>query len=206
MFRLSLPIHRLLLFAVTVGVCLAAAGGAAADVLITLDGQRIDTQGPWRIDGAVVVWEAEDGRRSLPLEDIDLEASREMTAAGRGEEYTPLAEAETLPRVAEVADRGADGDTRFDTTDRPPIILYETNWCGYCRKARRLLKQLDAEYVAKDVEKDRVAAHEAFTKSGTRGVPVLDFGGVVVRGFNDRSIRKLVRSMREQGHLEPESR
>ena len=83
----------------------------------------------------------------------------------------------------------------------PPIILYETSWCGYCRKARRLLKELDADFEARDVERDAQAAAEARSKSGGGGVPVLDFGGVVVKGYSDRTIRHLVRSMREQGAL-----
>ncbi|MCP3964609.1 MAG: hypothetical protein GY719_42815 [bacterium] len=82
--------------------------------------------------------------------------------------------------------------------DEPPIILYSTRSCGYCRKANRLLTQLDADFVVKDIEKDRDAALEFREKSGGRGgVPLIDFDGKVVRGYNDRLIRKLVRKIKK---------
>ena len=88
----------------------------------------------------------------------------------------------------------------------PPITLYETSWCGYCRKTRHLLCKLDADFITKDVEKDPAAAREARAKTGGGGVPVIDFAGVVVEGFDDRQIRQIVGEMRQAGVLAPKSR
>ena len=86
----------------------------------------------------------------------------------------------------------------------PPITLYETSWCGYCRKTRHLLQKLDADFVSKDVEKDPRAAREARAKTGGGGgVPVIDFAGVVVEGYDARQIRQIVDEMREVGALSP---
>ena len=70
-----------------------------------------------------------------------------------------------------------------------PITLYMTTWCGYCRKARGLLEELDLAFEEKDVEKDQEAAeeHQALT-GGRAGVPVIKVGSSVVLGFNAAAI------------------
>lgn len=187
------------------GACLAflLSAPAMADVLVTTEGRLIETQGAWAIEGEEIAYADSQGKaQRIALDTVDLEASREMTAERSGAEYKApvraMAESKDRPRVGAPSQEAA---PKFDTTDRPPIILYETSWCGYCRKARSLLKQLDADFEARDVERDAQAAAEARSKAGGGGVPVIDFGGVVVRGYSDRTIRKLVRSMREQGAL-----
>lgn len=76
-----------LLVAVCALAALAAAGSATADVLVTRDGQRVKTRGPWEVKGRVVVFTTADGQlASLRVADVDLEASRRVSAAAPGEE------------------------------------------------------------------------------------------------------------------------
>lgn len=35
------------------------------------------------------------------------------------------------------------------------VILYETSWCPYCKKARELLKEMGVSLIEYDIEKDR---------------------------------------------------
>lgn len=62
---------------------LAAAGAtlpAAADWLVTADGQRVETDGPWKVQGRMVVFKRTNGTlSSLRLSELDLEASRQAT-------------------------------------------------------------------------------------------------------------------------------
>ncbi len=96
----------------------------------------------------------------------------------------------TASRAASLAEAGGE----------PRIVLYETSWCGYCRKAQELLKQLDADFEVKDIERDRQAAAEFRRKSGGRaGVPLIDIGGEIVRGYDERRIRKLVAEQQQKG-------
>ncbi len=92
------------------------------------------------------------------------------------------------------------GETTAEAkSDEPKITLYMTSWCGYCRKADKLLKELDADFVAKDIEKDSEARAEYAAKSGgSRGIPLIDFDGEIVRGYSDRTIRQQVRRVREK--------
>ena len=51
-----------------------------ADVLVTRDGERIETRGPWTVKGKQVVFTAANGTlQALRLDDVDLEASEEAT-------------------------------------------------------------------------------------------------------------------------------
>ena len=82
----------------------------------------------------------------------------------------------------------------------PRITLYATSWCGYCRKTRELLKELDAAYVEKDIEKSAEGREEYLAKGkGYRGVPLLDIGGTIVRGYSAKEIRRLVAALDEDG-------
>ena len=77
------------------GLALALAGTlsvvpAAADWLVTLDGDRIETQGSWSIQGKLVVFTSPGGGlSSLRLADIDVDASDQLTAASRAGQNRP---------------------------------------------------------------------------------------------------------------------
>lgn len=62
---------------------------AVADWLVLRGGARVETEGPWRIEGRSVIFERPGGPlSSLPVSEVDLEASHEATAEAevRGEE------------------------------------------------------------------------------------------------------------------------
>jgi glutaredoxin len=157
--RSRTPSHLGLALAVACAGFLLVSIPAAADWLVTRDGQRIETEGRWQMKGKAVLFTQVDGRvDQLPRDYIDFEASHRAT---RGEP--------------------------------PKIIMYATSWCPYCRRARKLLNSLDVEWVEKDIEKDRDAAREFIAKAGRgAGVPVIDFDGTLLRGFNQHKIRRLV--------------
>lgn len=72
-----------------------AAAPVSADWLVLQDGSTIETAGPWRVDGRLVVFELAGGRlASLRLDEVRLAASEEATAAARA----PRTPAEPLPR------------------------------------------------------------------------------------------------------------
>ena len=68
------------------------------------------------------------------------------------------------------------------------VILYATEWCGYCAKARELLAADGISYREIDIEKDS-AGRQAYQALGGRGVPQLDVRGQIVRGYNPEAIR-----------------
>ena len=77
------------------------------------------------------------------------------------------------------------------------VIMYMTSWCGYCRKAREYLNSLRVNLVEYDVEKDRSKEKEMLTKSGgTRGVPLIDIEGIIIRGYSQSEIKNAIEKRR----------
>jgi hypothetical protein len=81
---------------------------AAADWLVTRDGARIETLGPWKVESRLVVFKRPDGTyASLRLSEIDLEASERLTlemaeAAQRPEQPEgPLGHRQPVARLTE---------------------------------------------------------------------------------------------------------
>ena len=59
-----------------------AAGPVAADWLVTRDGAQLETRGPWKIEGKLVVFRLANGSlSSIHLAEVDLEASDRLTTS-----------------------------------------------------------------------------------------------------------------------------
>lgn len=67
------------------------------------------------------------------------------------------------------------------------VVLYATDWCGYCRQARALLAEKGVQYTEYDIEKSAEGKRQ-YDALGVRGVPVLNINGTVVKGFDRRAI------------------
>jgi glutaredoxin 3 len=63
-------------------------------------------------------------------------------------------------------------------------IIYSATWCAFCHAAKEYLDKLGVKYIDKDVDADPEAGIEATTKSGQRGIPVLDIDGTIIVGFD----------------------
>jgi hypothetical protein len=62
-------------------LCTGLPRPAAADWLITQEGARVETHGPWQVKGKLVVFTAADGTlSSLRINQVDLDASQKATA------------------------------------------------------------------------------------------------------------------------------
>ena len=63
------------------------------------------------------------------------------------------------------------------------VILYATSWCGYCRKTRALFEEQGIAYTEFDIETSDEGRRRYEALNG-EGVPVIDIGGTVIRGFD----------------------
>jgi glutaredoxin-like YruB-family protein len=72
------------------------------------------------------------------------------------------------------------------------IIVYSTSTCPYCDKAKEFLKKSKVKFKEIDVNENRQAAMEMIQKSGQTGVPVIDIDGVIVKGFDENKLKKLL--------------
>ncbi len=68
------------------------------------------------------------------------------------------------------------------------VVMYSTDWCGYCKQARHYFEKNDIDFVEYNIDKNRTA-RRAYKKLGAKGVPVILVGkqrmnGFSVAGFN----------------------
>ena len=77
------------------------------------------------------------------------------------------------------------------------IVLYSTSWCPWCRRTRELFAAEKVPILEHDVEADPAAAREKERLAPGTGVPVVTFGGRVVRGFSEQELRRLAAAWRE---------
>lgn len=77
-------------------------------------------------------------------------------------------------------------------SSKPKVIIYSTQLCPWCHRAKEFLEENNIDYVEIDVSSDQKKAEEMIKKSGQMGVPVLDINGQIVVGFDVDRIRKLL--------------
>lgn len=102
--------RRILGWIAAFGLCATA---AQADWLVTRAGERIETEGEWKVKGRMVVFTQRGGTlASMRLAEVDLDASREATAraaeaAARPAEPAPAPAPRRATRVITTDDIGA---------------------------------------------------------------------------------------------------
>ena len=70
------------------------------------------------------------------------------------------------------------------------VILYATEWCGYCQKARNLMDQHSISYFEYDIEKSEEGRKQHKALGGS-GIPVLLIKGQVIKGYSPNQILAL---------------
>lgn len=72
------------------------------------------------------------------------------------------------------------------------VEIYSTPVCRYCNLAKDFFKKNSIAYTEYDVAGDQARRAEMVEKSGQLGVPVIDVGGDIVVGFDERTLRELL--------------
>ncbi len=65
------------------------------------------------------------------------------------------------------------------------VVMYSSSWCGYCARARRLLKSKGVEIEEIDVDERPAAREEMIARTGRRTVPQIFIGDTHVGGSDD---------------------
>ena len=80
-----------------------------------------------------------------------------------------------------------------DTGGNRQVVMYSTEWCGYCRKARRHFQKNNIAFVERDIEKSAKAAR-AFKDLNGKGVPVILIGQQRMNGFSVKTFNRIYNS------------
>lgn len=72
------------------------------------------------------------------------------------------------------------------------VVLYNADWCPYCRQVRAILARHSIKYTIRDATTARVQA-DMVQRFGDTAVPRTIIGGVVVEGVDEGRIKQLCR-------------
>lgn len=70
-------------------------------------------------------------------------------------------------------------------TNQKKVLIYTTQTCPFCIKAKEFMKNKDIEYTEIDVSESDEKMDEMLEKSGTMSVPVFDIEGIIINGITD---------------------
>lgn len=73
------------------------------------------------------------------------------------------------------------------------VVVYSTNSCPWCVKAKEYLDSLKVAYESVNVSENRDAAAEIVQKTRQRGVPVIKVGERYIVGFDQSAIDSALR-------------
>lgn len=77
--------------------------------------------------------------------------------------------------------------------DKSKITIYGAEWCPPCHMTKNYLKSLGVGYNYVNVDESPEGGLKAVEISGQRGIPVIDFDGDVIVGFDRPIIDHLLR-------------
>lgn len=72
------------------------------------------------------------------------------------------------------------------------VVMYATDWCPYCEKARQFMDNNGIDYYEYDIEKSSEGQRQ-YKSLGGNGVPLLVVNGEVIHGFSAGMIRDNLR-------------
>lgn len=158
---------------------------AAGDWLVTADGRLVETQGSWKVSAGVVIYTDTEGKEQvLPLDEVDIEGSRETTALRNKTDIADVApvEIEALPQIG----------APLEETAR--IMIWVDSLCPPCNEAVALLRELGVPFTTKDLSQggNILREYRKRTKRSTGGMPRIEVGERTLYGYDPRAVRRAV--------------
>lgn len=79
----------------------------------------------------------------------------------------------------------------------PDVTLYGTEWCGYCRQAKRFFQDNGVEFADRDLDQPGVRAEaadhvESITGSRAVSTPTIVIDDNVIHGWDEYEVRRLL--------------
>lgn len=135
---------------------------------------------------------------------VDLSKTPEQRQAHRYAWFADLTVANADGTYPVVVVSRYDGATqKAGAASLPPpdgsVVVYSAEWCGYCKKAKAWMSSKGVPFIERDVEKTPGAQQELQAKLKAAGVPgggipVVDWAGSIVVGFDVPAFEKLLTS------------
>ena len=75
----------------------------------------------------------------------------------------------------------------------PTVEIYETSWCGYCKKAKNFFRSRGIKFKTYDIEKDTDAARRMMALTRRRAVPFVVINGHPIQGYSEQAYEQALR-------------
>ncbi len=69
----------------------------------------------------------------------------------------------------------------------PAVEIYETDWCGYCKKAKNFFRARGIKFTTYDIDKDPQAARRMMSMTDRRAVPFVVINGKPIQGYSEQA-------------------
>jgi glutaredoxin len=70
------------------------------------------------------------------------------------------------------------------------VVIYTTQWCPYCKKAKQFLIQNNIAFTERDIEQGNKSIDALYATMESPGVPKIIIGNAIINGFNPSLIMK----------------
>jgi mycoredoxin len=82
------------------------------------------------------------------------------------------------------------------------VILYSTDWCPYCVKARNFFRNANIPFTEHDIEKSP-EHNRNYESYGLSGVPLIIIGPTVVQGYEPKALRAAIEELLQSRKQQP---
>ena len=80
-----------------------------------------------------------------------------------------------------------------NASEQNDVVLYSAVWCGYCKQTKQLLAKHNVNYCEYDIERS-ATGYEQFRALGGQAVPLLQFNGSIIHGYNKSLIESHIQN------------
>jgi len=109
------------------------------------------------------------------------------------ENSPPTTEARTITLNSDFFKPLDEGRSNRVSVNAPTVEIYETNWCGYCEKAKKFFRSRGIKFKSYNIEKDDDAARRMMTLTKRRAVPFVVINGHPIQGYSEQAYEEALR-------------
>ncbi len=105
----------------------------------------------------------------------------------------PATETRTITLDPDFFDLLDESEEEPAAVNAPAVEIYETSWCGYCKKAKNFFRSRGIKFKTYDIEKDNAAARRMMALTRRRAVPFVVINGQPIQGYSEQAYEQALR-------------
>ena len=87
--------------------------------------------------------------------------------------------------IFDILDETQEDEAQEEVAENTPTVeIYETSWCGYCKKAKDFFRSKGIDFVTYDIDRDQQARSRMQSLTSRMAVPFVVINGQGIPGYN----------------------